>query len=817
MHVLLIEDNEDDEELIRDALCRHSPHDIVLDWANRLDVGLMKLAERPVDAVLVDLSLPDSQGLETLDRVRDQARESAVIVLTGLDNETIAEKSLLHGAQDYLVKGRLTGDALRRAIRYAMGRHRVEQALRKSEERFQLTCLATQDGIWDWDISSGTTWFNDAYQTVYGLGSQDLQKGRIPWTDQIHPEDRAAVIAGLTQGLQSEQHLWTAEYRFRRNDGTYAYVIDHGYVLRDHQGTPYRMIGAKTDITERRQAETMHAVQLAVGLALEESVTLSEAVPKILRAMCELQGWTLGALWLIDPSKKSLHCNALWHQSGESIEALAQSYRALSLQQSMGLAGQAWSTDAAVLCPDISREPMFPAREAAQQVDLHGAIAFPIHAGKEILGTMEFLTYEVLRPAAFRLERITELGAMISQFLNRKDLERQLRQAQKMEALGRMAGGVAHDFNNLLTIINSWAELLMDEPGLTSRAQRGIAQIREAGNKATGLTRQLLAFTRHQIVERQPLNLNDRVSDTVELMKRVIGENINLVLTLDPTLGRVKADPGQIEQVVMNLVVNARDAMPQGGRLELETGEMMVSHSDPFWPDPLPPGPYVTLAVRDTGCGMSADTLAHVFEPFFTTKELGKGTGLGLSTVYGIVRQSTGTVGITSEVGKGTTFTIYLPRLAEDSDSPCTTSPLKVPAERLETILLVEDNDMVRGLAHTVLVAQHFHVLAARSGEEALRMVHQQGRHIALLVTDMVMPGMSGAQLAGDLRARQPDIKVILTSGYLARDGMLMENLDGQMAFLPKPYTPESLTKAVAAALDVKAKQEPCKDTSHTS
>ena len=428
MHVLLIEDNEDDEELIRDALCRHSPHDIVLDWADRLEVGLMKLAERPVDAVLVDLSLPDSQGLETLDRVRDQARESAVIVLTGLDNETVAEKSLLHGAQDYLVKGRLTGDALRRAIRYAMGRHRVEQALRKSEERFHLTCLATQDGIWDWDIASDTTWFNDAYQTVYGLGSQELQKGRIPWADQIHPEDRAAVIAGLTQGLQSEQHLWTAEYRFRRNDGTYAYVIDHGYVLRDHQGTPYRMIGAKTDITERRQAETMHAVQLAVGLALEESVTLSEAVPKILRAMCELQGWTLGALWLIDPSQKSLHCNALWHQSGESIEAFAQSYRALSLQQSVGLSGQAWSTDAAVLCPDISKEPKFPAREAAQQVDLHGAIAFPIHAGKEIIGIMEFLTYEVLRPAAFRLERITELGAMISQFLNRKDLERQKRQ-----------------------------------------------------------------------------------------------------------------------------------------------------------------------------------------------------------------------------------------------------------------------------------------------------------------------------------------------------------------------------------------------------
>jgi CheY-like chemotaxis protein len=335
-----------------------------------------------------------------------------------------------------------------------------------------------------------------------------------------------------------------------------------------------------------------------------------------------------------------------------------------------------------------------------------------------------------------------------------------------------------------------------------------MTQIKEAGSKATGLTRQVLAFTRHQVVERQSLNLNERVSDIVELMKRVIGEDIHLVLTLDPTLGRIKADPGQIEQVVMNLVVNARDAMPHGGRLELETGEVMVSHSDPFWPDPLPPGPYITLTVRDTGCGMSADTLAHVFEPFFTTKELGKGTGLGLSTVYGIVRQSSGTVGITSEVGKGTRFTIYLPRLEGENNSPRAMPQPKSTNEQSETILLVEDNDMVRGLAHTVLVAQHYHVLAARSGEEALEMVRRQGRHIALLVTDMVMPGMGGAQLARELKDLQPEIRVILTSGYSGQDETLLHAFDTQMAFLPKPYTPESLTKAVASALESQVRQE---------
>lgn len=817
MQVLLIEDNEDDAALIREALCEHSPQDVLLTWADRLEAGLLKLAEGSPDAVLVDLSLPDSQGMDTLVRVRAQAHEAAVIVLTGLDNDLVAEKSLLHGAQDYLVKGRLTGDGLKRAIRYAMGRHRVEQALRKSEERFHLTCLATRDGIWDWDITSGETWFNDAYQTVYGSGAKAREAGRIAWADQIHPEDRQSILAGLSHTLESDKNLWTAEYRFRRADGTYAYVIDHGYVLRNYAGTPYRMIGAKTDISDRRQAETMHAVQLTVGLALEESVSLNEAVPKILRAMCELQGWTLGALWLVDTQHSVLRCNALWHPSGQQTEHFAQAYRTLFLRQDMGMAGRAWKTDAPAFSPDIVNEADFPAHDAAREADLHGAIAFPIHTGKEILGIMEFFTVEVLHPAVSRMERIAELGGMISQFLNRKDLERQLRQAQKMEALGRMAGGVAHDFNNLLTIINSWAELLMDEPGLTSRAQRGMAQIREAGNKATGLTRQLLAFTRHQVVERQSLNLNERVSDIVELMKRVIGEDIHLVLTLDPTLGRIKADPGQIEQVVMNLVVNARDAMPHGGRLELETGEVMISHSDPFWPDPLPPGPYVTLSVRDTGCGMSAETLAHVFEPFFTTKELGKGTGLGLSTVYGIVRQSSGTVGITSEVGKGTSFTIYLPRLEEDTGAPRAVTQPKVTSEQSETILLVEDNDMVRGLAHTVLVAQHYHVLAARSGEEALEMVRRQGRHIALLVTDMVMPGMGGAQLAHELQTLQPDIKVILTSGYSGRDETLLKTFDAQVAFLPKPYTPESLTKAVASALESQTRQGSCRDTSSHS
>ncbi|MCC2640280.1 MAG: putative Hybrid sensor histidine kinase [Nitrospira sp.] len=802
MHVLLIEDNEDDVHLIREALSERSPHDFMLDWADRLETGFLKLAKDRIDAILIDLSLPDSDGLETLDRVRAQAHGAPVIVLTGLDNEAVAEEALLHGAQDYLVKGRLTGDALRRAIRYAMGRHRVEQALRKSEERFHLTCLATRDGIWDWDIATDVIWWNDAYESVYGYGPQSLGKGWVAWSELIHPEDRNSVIADITRVLQSDQHLWTAEYRFRRADGAYAYVIDRGYVLRDHHGAPSRMIGAKTDITEWRQTETLHAAQLAVGLALDDSVSLSEAVPKIIRAMCELKGWALGTLWLVDSQEKALRCDALWHHSGAPAEEFSRLYRSLLLRQGMGLAGQVWKSGDAILCPDILKEAAFPAGEAARRADLRGGVAFPIHKGKDILGIMEFLTHEVFRPTVAKLEMVSELGSKISQFFHRKDLERQLRQAHKMEALGRMAGGIAHDFNNLLTVINSWSELLMEDPALDSRFRRGLAQIKEAGNKATGLTRQLLAFTRHQVVEHQVLNLNERVADIAELMERVIGEDINLVVTLDPTVGRIRADPGQIEQVVMNLVVNARDAMPQGGRLELETREVSISHSDPSWPDPLEPGPYVTLVVRDTGCGMDGETLAQVFEPFFTTKELGKGTGLGLSTVYGIVRQSGGTIGIRSDPGKGTAFTIYLPRTDQQSDLPRPPLQPQEAARKSETILLVEDDDMVRTLAHTVLTTQHYTVLAARNAEEALAIARTQRTHIALLVTDMIMPGMAGSQLATELKAMQPDIKVIITSGYADRGKEFLASFESRTAFLPKPYTPDSLTGAVLAALD---------------
>ena len=421
MHVLLIEDNEDDAHLIREALSEQSPYYFTLDWADRLETGFQKLSAGPVDAILVDLSLPDSQGLSSVDKVRATAYEAPVIVLTGLDDEAVAEEALRHGAQDYLVKGRLNGDALRRAIRYALGRHQVEQALRKSEEQFQLVCLATRDVIWDWDVVADSVQWNDAYETEFGYDQHGSPQGLAAWSERIHPEDRPAILAELTRVLHSGDHLWTGEYRFRRADGTYAYVIDRGHVVRTPHGTPRRMIGAMTDITERHQSEALHAAQVAVTMALDEAVSLSEAVPKIIRAVCELKGWALGAFWVVDSHAKALRCDALWHRADFHAEEFALAYRSLTLHSEMGLAGRVWKSGTALIGPDLLRDANFPASHAAKRVGLRGGVAFPIHKGKDILGIMEFLTQEVFQPTEAKLHVISELGAKITHFLERKD------------------------------------------------------------------------------------------------------------------------------------------------------------------------------------------------------------------------------------------------------------------------------------------------------------------------------------------------------------------------------------------------------------
>jgi two-component system cell cycle sensor histidine kinase/response regulator CckA len=384
----------------------------------------------------------------------------------------------------------------------------------------------------------------------------------------------------------------------------------------------------------------------------------------------------------------------------------------------------------------------------------------------------------------------------------RRSLEEQLQQASKIEAIGRLAGGVAHDFNNLLTIITGYSQLMLDRLEADDPNRTHVNQIKEAGERAATLTRQLLAFSRKQVLAPQKLDLNGVVTDIDKMIRRLIGEDIELVTVRSPELWLAKADPGQIEQVIMNLVVNARDAMPQGGRLVIETANLDIDAAYPSRHSVIVPGHYVMLAVSDTGNGMTAEVKARVFEPFFTTKEKGKGTGLGLATVYGIVKQSGGYIWVYSEPGKGTTFKIYLPRVEGESVEDAVAEERKHAPGGSETVMVVEDNESVRSFVRSVLESQGYVLLEAGGSEEALTLIEERSGPIHLLLTDVVMPRMSGPELAARLGPLHPETKVLYMSGYTDNAIVHQGALDAGTHFLQKPFVPDTLTRKIREVLD---------------
>ncbi len=403
----------------------------------------------------------------------------------------------------------------------------------------------------------------------------------------------------------------------------------------------------------------------------------------------------------------------------------------------------------------------------------------------------------------YRDEQGQVIGVLvvIEDITERKRLEAQFRQSQKLEGIGLLAGGVAHDFNNMLTVILGYCDLLSSRLSLNDRLLSDVWQIRKCGERAAALTRQLLAFSRKQVLEVRVLDLNALVSGLDRMLQRLIGEDIDLQTVLPSDLGLIKADPGQIEQVIMNLVVNARDAMSTGGKLTIETANVYLDQDYAGKHLAVTPGPYVMLAVTDSGCGMDSATKGRIFEPFFTTKEQGKGTGLGLSTVYGIVKQSGGNIWCYSELGHGTTFKIYLPRVEEEAVA-VTLEKLAQAVCGSETVLVAEDEEMVRTLIVQLLSLDGYKVIAAKNGAEALRECENFQGPIGLLITDVVMPGISGYELMQSMAKIRPGMQVLFMSGYtgdaVLRHGMIEDGT----AFLQKPFTRASLSQKVREMLD---------------
>ena len=417
---------------------------------------------------------------------------------------------------------------------------------------------------------------------------------------------------------------------------------------------------------------------------------------------------------------------------------------------------------------------------------------------KQRLGRLVPSVQRALRERDDRTERKRAEEALIQS-------ERQFRQAQKMEAVGRLAGGIAHDFNNLLTVIMGYSHVLSAELGRDHPLHGKIEETQKAGERAAMLVRQLLAFSRKQPLEPRILSLNSIVASLEGMLQRLIGSDIRLVIALDPSNSQVKADQAQLEQVLMNLVVNARDAMLKGGTLTIETAPVELARSPVYHVRPLPPGRYVRLSVADTGSGMDRETQAHIFEPFFTTKEEGKGSGLGLSTVFGIVTQSGGGIDVTSRLGHGTRFDIFFPRFAADLQPLSHPQASAQPLRGTETILLVEDDPGVRTLLRDELRKRGYKVVEAKNGVEACLLATQKMSTLDLLLTDMVMPGMGGRELAQHLSAIMPNLRILFMSGYTDDIGILAGQEQGTSSFLQKPFTPDALAQTLRKLFDAPA------------
>jgi PAS domain S-box-containing protein len=686
----------------------------------------------------------------------------------------------------------------------------AEAALLQSQERNRVIVDTALDAVISMDAAGVITDWNAQAVNMFGWPREEALGRRV--SDTIIPlRDRPAHDEGI------DQFLKTGEGRVlnRRIEMMALHRKGHEFPVEiaispARLGDAYIFSAFVRDITARRRAERRLTSQYEVTRVLAESRTLEEAGPRILQAICESLEWEMGAFWRLDRQSQLLRCLDLWQapllKAEEFVLATWQHIFALG----QGLPGRVWKTGKPTWISDVLRETNFPRADAASKVGFHGAFGFPIKVGTEVEGIIELYSRAIEEPDEELLKMVTDIGLKIGQFGERaraeealRRTEAQLQQSQKMEAVGRLAGGVAHDFNNMLTVIRGYSELVLSRLGSNDPLRKELEEVKKAADRASGLTGQLLAFSRRQFIAPKLLDINAIIHNMEGMLRRLLGEDIiELCAVLEPEPGQLKADPGQIEQVIMNLAVNARDAMPSGGRLTIETANIEFGEGEARRPVGVEPGKYVSLVIRDTGHGMDEETQSHMFEPFFTTKEKGKGTGLGLSTVYGIVKQSGGYIEVESKPGRGATFKIYFPRV---DGSVQETGGDIIAADSIrgrETVLLVEDEPGVRRLVYETLSLHGYTVLEARHGIEALLTGAKHMGPIHLLLTDVVMPQMSGPEVAEKLVGVRPEVKVLYMSGYPDHPVFSKGGLDTERCFLQKPFTPSALAQKVREVLD---------------
>jgi PAS domain S-box-containing protein len=632
---------------------------------------------------------------------------------------------------------------------------RVErEALRMGEERFRLLSKATNDVIWDWDLQTNRLWWNDGLEVQFGFAPSEVEPSIESWTRRIHPEDRGPVLDDLHRAIDGGAQSWSGEYRFGRRDGTYAFVLDRGYIIRDEGGRATRMIGGMTDLSERKRVEEK----------LQEQAALLDAAHEAIYVM-NMEG---GILY--------------WNRGAERIYGWT--------------AAEACGRAAVEL---LRKDPLpfeDSLRSLIEHGEWHGEVVKRAKNGRQL--TVE-VRWTLIRDGRGRPKSILAINTDVTE---RKRIEAHFLRAQRMESIGTLAGGVAHDLNNVLGPILLSIELLRQKAA-DVESEELLDTLQTSAERGASLVRQVLAFARGVEGERVPVDLAQLIPEILRVAKETFPKNIEVEFAAPKDLWRVTGDRTQLHQVFLNLCVNARDALPHGGRIVVGMENTVLDETYVSMNPEARCGPFVMVKVADTGTGIPLDVRDRVFEPFFTTKEVGKGTGLGLSTALAIVKSHGGFINLYSEMGKGTWFKVYLPARASGPDvKEVAVAQTRLPRGRGECVLVVDDEEAIRRVAQNTLERFGYRVLLAANGAEAVSIYARNGDLIAVVLTDMAMPIMDGLALIMALKSLNPDVRIIASSGLASNGGVAKALGAGVKHFVPKPYTAEKMLAVLREVLD---------------
>lgn len=753
MKILHLEDNPHDAELVRALLMEDWPECSVTAVTDE-DGYRAALTGGTYDVIISDFTLVRFDGASALKIARELAAGTPFIYVSGTIGEERAIEAVLSGASDYVIKDRMQRltTAVRRALRESEERRRrqeTEAALRLSNERFQLVARATNDAVWDWNLLTDALWWNESHGILFRYPPDPAGSTGAAWLDRIHPDDRPRIHDGIRGAIARGLTTWVDEYRYRRADGSYADVLDRGYVLRDDAGQPYRMLGSIQDITERKQA---HATII-------RERDFSDAVLNSLP----------GVFYLYDEQLRFIRWNPRFAQvTGYTDSEIAH----------MSPLDFFSGKDREVMQSRIAE--VF----ARGLADVEADFVTKNHAHIPYFFTGSLILVDGRRCLIGMGTDITE----------KKKLQEQFLRAQRLEGIGMLAAGIAHDLNNVLTPI------LMAGPMLRVRAtdpldQRLLQTLENSAERGAALVRQILAFAHGTTGEPRLMQIKHLARDIVEMIEETFPKSIKLEQHFPADTWPIRANPTQIHQVLLNLCVNARDAMPRGGTLRLRTGNHRLDAAQALAIPGARAGNFVRIEVEDSGTGIPPEILKHVWEPFFTTKETGKGTGLGLSTVRGIAESHQGFVELETAVGRGTTFRISLPAAEADSPADHRTAPPFLPRGDGQLLLLVDDEATNRDVTHATLARYGYRVLAAGSGTEAVSLFIPRSDEIRLLITDLHMPNLDGASLTRILQRIKPGLRVLAISGLSSGPAGSETEKPEQFAndYLPKPFKPETL------------------------